>query len=222
MLQFRHAIIGKKLIMNAAHEEQEQLEALRRWWDSYGRPVVLGGVVGLAALLGYQWYDNQQTSKAIAASGLYQQLTAGGTAEAAEAANHRLVDEFSGTPYATLALLGDGARASAAGDLDLARQALARAMETAPDHKLRELARLNLARVELAAGNATQAITLAERRDRKLYPVLFLELVGDAHTALGNREEARTAYRAALDVEQVPQQLAALIRLKLESLGSSS
>jgi predicted negative regulator of RcsB-dependent stress response len=54
--------------------EEEQLEALKRWWQENGRGIVLGVVLALGLGFGWQaWQTNQQTA-AENASILYQQL----------------------------------------------------------------------------------------------------------------------------------------------------
>ncbi len=204
--------------MNAAYEEQEQLEELRRWWEKYGQPVVAGGLIGLVALLGYQWYESRQDEQAAAASNLYQELAAASDTAAADTLRESLNAQYPGTPYSTLVLLGQSAQAVADGDPDNAKALQQQALANAGDAKLRELARLGLARSELAAGAPEAALAVAAQRDQALYPALFQELIGDAHAALGDVTAARLAYQAAIDAENTPPQLTAMLQLKVDSL----
>ena len=51
--------------------EQEQIEALKKWWGEYGTSIIIGLVIGLSVLIGVrQWFKYQQTH-ALSASDAY-------------------------------------------------------------------------------------------------------------------------------------------------------
>ncbi|QIB66944.1 YfgM family protein [Kineobactrum salinum] len=216
--------------MESYRSEEEQVEALRRWWDENGRSTVVAIVVALAATFGWQgWqrYDQQRTE---AASDLYQQMMqAASTVEdgpAAVAELERLAgqlrDDYAGTAYAQFAALQLARIAVAGGELDAAQQQLRWALGKADrGSEVALIAQLRLARVLAAAGEYDQALELLDNGDR--YRAAYAMARGDVLAAEQRNEEALAAYREAqVLVQQYPEQLnLATLEAKLQSLAAA-
>lgn len=60
--------------MSAHLTEEEQLEALKRWWADNGKSLIVAVVLGVGGFLGFNsWQDNRQASDE-AASAQYEQI----------------------------------------------------------------------------------------------------------------------------------------------------
>jgi predicted negative regulator of RcsB-dependent stress response len=94
--------------------------------------------------------------------------------------------------------------------------ALKAAIDDAPDPPLASLAALRLARVQLDQGDLdAAAATIAKHAGDKAFAGDFAALRGDIAAARGHTDEARAAYREALDAGAGN---ARLIELKLQDL----
>ena len=61
----------------AAHlTEEEQIEALKRWWKDYGTTVLIAAVVGLGGFFAWNQYQAHQVRKASDASEVYEKFAA--------------------------------------------------------------------------------------------------------------------------------------------------
>ena len=92
----------------AAYEDDEQLEALKKWWTENGTSVIVGIVLGIGALVGWKGWNSYQTNKAETASSHYNAISTAMTDESSEALLENvtsLQQEYSSTPYAALASL---------------------------------------------------------------------------------------------------------------------
>ena len=58
------------------HADDPELARARAWWNDYGRAIVGGVAVALVAVTGYNYWQNHQQTRAVEASGLYEQLRA--------------------------------------------------------------------------------------------------------------------------------------------------
>ena len=54
--------------------EEEELAAIKEWWQRNGKPLLAGGALALAGVLGWQLWQDRQINQSQAASALYQQL----------------------------------------------------------------------------------------------------------------------------------------------------
>lgn len=187
--------------------EEEQIEAIKRWWRENGRAVLLGVALGLAALGGWRGWVWYQTEQGLEASKIYQQMldevgqdNTGAVFERAQ----RLRDDFGGTPYATLAALAAGRAAAGADEPERASEWLRWALDNGSDVQLKHLARARLARALLVQGQNERALEIIESDTPAAYEVLYAETRGDALRQQGKREQAASAYREALDAEGRP------------------
>jgi predicted negative regulator of RcsB-dependent stress response len=88
--------------------EEERVEALKRWWKENRRAVVVGVLLGVAIILGWNTWQSTRLHKAEEASSIYQQLIKASEAKQGESVlklSERLADKYPGIAYASLAVL---------------------------------------------------------------------------------------------------------------------
>ncbi len=199
-------------------DEHEQGERVRAWLRENGSSIVTGIAIGIAAIGGWQWWNANQRSQAQDASAQYVALTTAVEAsdrDLAEGVAKSLRDEYSRTPYATLAALALADLQLGAGETAGAVETLAAAKDAAADPLLAELVAARLARAEIAAGNAERALQMLSDAKRGS----TLDTRGDALLALGRLDEAKAAYQAAIESMDETLPLRRIVELKLLDLG---
>jgi predicted negative regulator of RcsB-dependent stress response len=86
--------------------EEQQVEAIKKWWKQHGSNVITGGLLALAFFFGGRaWFDHQD-GQSEAASVEYEammQSMHAGEKDAVFSRGDTLLQKYSGTPYATLA-----------------------------------------------------------------------------------------------------------------------
>lgn len=203
-------------------EEQEQIDVVKAWWKENGNAVLFGVAVFVAIMAGIQgwrYYQHQQTTQA---AGLYEALQ--GAAEKQDAKNVReiagqLMERFPGTAYASRAALSAARSNYDAGDGKSAKAQLQWVMEHAKSDEIRDAARLQMAGVLLDEKNHEEALKLLESKHGAGFDGLYADMRGDVLLASGKSEEAREAYRLALEKMDAAGGYRGLVQLKLDSLG---
>ncbi|MHC6227242.1 YfgM family protein [Pseudomonas sp. X10] len=184
--------------------DDEQLVAVKDWWDRNGKPLLTGALLAAVVVLGWQGWQKYQTNQSQGASNLYQALlettlTPSGqpdTAKVAELAG-KLKSEFGGTAYAQYASLFVAKVAVDSGKLDDAAAELKGVMDKPADATLGEIARQRLARVLAAQDKAEEALKLLEGDADKAFLASREELKGDLLVQLGRGDDAHSAYEKA-------------------------
>ncbi|GAA3910668.1 tetratricopeptide repeat protein [Halomonas cibimaris] len=212
--------------------EEEQIAAIKRWWKENGTSLIAGLVLAGAGVFGFQAWQNYQNGQAEAASLRYQQLVAETATQAgADSADEQalagarstaaaLVDSHGGSLYAELALLIDARLAVQQGDLEGARASLEQAQENSPRRYVQSLARLRLARLDVASGEAQQAL---DRLDDSVVDPLAAQrhnVRGDAWFKLGREDNARSAWQQAQALTDEQDRPLYGLALKLDDLGT--
>lgn len=197
--------------------DEEKAERIKQWWSENGIAIVAGLILGIAGLLGWNWWSDREEARAQAASEMYQALQAAaetGQPERAMGLADAVIEQGRGTPYRALAWIYRADAAVSRGDTAAAIEALRAARDAAPDRGYRETISLRLARQLIVAEqlDAAQA-ALAEIRSAA-FVGLKRELEGDLARARGDLELARERYREALDAGHSPEYL----RLKHEEI----
>lgn len=199
--------------------EKEQLAAARKWWDENGRFVISGLVLGAAIIFGWNYYGNQKVTKSTNASMLHESLmraVESNNLDAAQAARDELHATYASSPYTEQAALALAKLYAEAGDLEKSAAALRDALSARP--QIAMVARLRLARLLVTQGKAQEALDLLNASPGTSFGPLFDEVRGDAQAALGNREAAAQAYRAALDSPASVLDRS-FVQMKLDALG---
>lgn len=218
--------------MDAYRTDDEQVEALKRWWKENGTSTLLGIVVVVGGYFGWQAWETRQVQQAEAASFSYQQLLQLSmeieqqpTDTRYTTASH-LVDtlktDFSSTDYARYAALMQAKLQVSQGDLAEAEAELRWVLDSKPEPSMMQVSNLRLARVLFASGQVDPALALIDSAEHGEFTGSFYELRGDIESSQGNVEAARQAYQRALEQGPVAAGGAPLVRMKLESLPGGS
>ena len=195
--------------------EEEQVEALKRWWRENGKSIIAGAALGILALVGWRGWTWHEQTQALEASALYDQVSArmpDGDRDELVAAAEQLREDYGSTTYAALGALAAARAAVDAGDTDAAADWLRWAMERSGDAELEYLARARLARVEAANARVDEGLALLDVDPPAAWAGLYGEIRGDLLTENGDPEAAAEAYRDALDAEVPPPDPAAVQR----------
>ena len=184
--------------------EEEQIAQIKDWWQRNGKPLLTGGVLALAVVIGWQGWQNYQANQAQGASALYQHLLESslpqtGQVDPAKVSElaEKLKSEYAGTHYAQYGSLFVAKVAVEAGKLDDAAAELKAVLDKPVDANLAELARQRLARVLAAQGKLEEGLKLLEGDADQVYLASREELKGDLLVQLGKADEARAAYEKA-------------------------
>jgi predicted negative regulator of RcsB-dependent stress response len=187
--------------------EDEQVEALKKWWRENGKLTLVSIVIAVVGVFGWQGWQKQQQQSLDAASAIYQNLlsvaeASGGelTVEQQATAKHlanTLKTDFSGTTYALFAGLYQAKFAVEADDLATAEKELQWVLDNKPSAEIALQAQLRLARVLYAQQKYDQALAKLDSGESAL-SAGFEELRGDILLAQGNKDLAANAYQKAL------------------------
>lgn len=183
------------------HTEEQQVEELKKWWKENGKSVIAGVVLGVGGLLAWKGWSYYQENHAKAASELYAQVQHAMTQNEVKSVTEYsevLRKDYASTPYASLAALDLAKLDSESDRLEEAAERLRWAVENSPQVTLRNIAKIRLARVQIAQKQYDQTLELLSGDMPPAYSSLIEEVRGDALRAKGDIEKARQAYTRAL------------------------
>ena len=200
--------------------EEEQVEALKKWWKENGKSVVAGIVMGLGGVFGWQYWTEHQQEVAEQASIEFEQLTesvAAGSAVAVTQAES-LITSHQGSTYAAFAALNLAKVKFQQGDVNGAKAQLQWVMANSDDISLQQVARLRLARLMLNEGEIESAAMLIDQAPVDNFKGDVAELRGDIALKKGDKVAARQAYQKAIEykVSNI-----ALVQMKFDDLAAA-
>ena len=205
--------------MNDYVTDEQQVEALKKWWAENGRYLIGGVALGLALLFGWNSWKDYRENRAKNASALFSQLER--AVEAGDQARSKtlqgeLVNDYDATPYAAAAEMVMARAAVERNDLTAAALDLRSAIEISPQQEISEVAELRLASVLISDGKIDEALGILNKEWAAPYTSLRDELRGDAYQAQGKLEAAREAYDKAILTSAGR---ASFLQLKRDALG---
>jgi len=184
--------------------EEEQLEALKRWWKENGHATILGLVMGIAVILAWNFWQDHKKEQAGLASSLYSELllaTDSNKLDSAEKLAERLQQQYPKTEYAAYSGLLLAKVKVQQGDLAKA-QTILTSIASGSNKELGNIANIRLVRLMMANGQYEQGLKLINSIDpanSASYSGNYDELVGDLYVALDRIELARSSYQKALE-----------------------
>jgi predicted negative regulator of RcsB-dependent stress response len=205
------------------HDEQESLESVKAWWAKWGNTTTWIVLVALIIGAGYNGWNFWQRRQAAEASVLYDHLQ-----QAVNANDQALVtrvatdmeDKFGGTGYAQMTALAAAKSLYMAGNTAGAKAQLQWAIDHAKDDEYKQIAKLRLALVLLDEKNYDAGLKLLADHPLDAFKGVIADRRGDLLAAQGKRDDARAAYKVAL--ETLPENDTSarqLVQFKLDALG---
>jgi predicted negative regulator of RcsB-dependent stress response len=206
-------------------EEQEQLESLKAWWKENGNLVLTTLSLVLVVLAAWQAWNYYQRNQAMQASALYaavQKAAGANDLKQVRESAGAILEQYPRTEYAAMAALVSAKAHFQGGDLKTAHAQLAWVAENAKDEALQDIARLRLASVMLDEKAYDDALKTLDARHGAAFDAPFLAARGDVLVAQGKKDEARAAYKAAVDKTDAKDTgLRGSIQLRLDALGTA-
>ena len=188
--------------MELYETEEQQVEALQKWWKENATASLIGLGIAIATILGWNSWLDYKKEEAGKASAVYDQLLKDineNKVNEIDTVATKLKTEFGSTEYATYSILLQAKTKVEAGDLAGAKELLQGLANQSND--LNQLAKLRLVRLYLATGEYEKGLQLIGQVNQKTaagFEDNYDELVGDLYIALDRIDEARTSYEKAL------------------------
>ncbi|ABV86634.1 tetratricopeptide repeat protein [Shewanella pealeana] len=180
--------------------EDQQVDAIKQFWKDYGTSIVVGAVVGLGGLFGWNYYSDYQVAQAEAASESFQALSSQNTADTAMlTAAENFAKQHGQKGYQSLLELLVAKSAVESGDLAKGEVTLKNVIATNVDNSIVLIATMRLARVQAELGQYATAITTLEQITDPASKAQRDELKGDFLVRQGETEKAKVAYQTAVD-----------------------
>ena len=202
-------------------DEQEQLDAIKQFWRSYGNIIV---AVVLAVVIGFggaKWWQHKNTTAAQSASAAFNKIeTAEADGEAMRSLTDALISEHGATYYADLARLNAAKIASENSDYEQAITQLQAVVKNDRDSSLVALAKLRLAALHLITEQYDDAMSALDGDAEASMSGLFADMRGDIYAAQSLNDEALASYQEALSRLRPGNPWMDIVQIKIDSLGS--
>jgi len=204
-----------KNFIEISDSEEEQVDKLKKWWDSNGKQIIAGAVLGLAGIFGWNYYVDYQDSQALNARALYLSYASD---SANVGAYDKLIKDHPSSSYADQATLLMAKYLFEAENYSLALDAL-KPLMSRENSVIASTAALRSASLYLELGQHQEALAVLNMDNANEFSGLFYNLSGDVYLDLGNNEEARNSYALAIENITDNSSLSQLIQIKLDDLN---
>jgi predicted negative regulator of RcsB-dependent stress response len=203
--------------------DDEQLEAVKRWFAEYAPVLIVGAVLGVGGLFGYRYYVDHGNQRGLQAAAKFSQMTIMlqlNDHQKSRVIGDEIIKEFPASPYADQAQLAIAKMNVDDGQNAAAIAPLTQVMSNSKDAELRQIARLRLARVLIDQGKSDEAVKLLDEGTPSAFAGRYHEVRGDAFYAKKDAAGALREYKAAMNAGQSAGVDMPLLELKLADLGA--
>jgi len=201
--------------------EEQQVEAIKKFWQENGNFIIGGILVGLGSFVGFNYYKDSKLESEESTTAAYMEMM-----QAAETNGDNFAQdgeafinahkESSFASFTSLALAKDAVSHK---DWTGAAKHLQMAIDNAADEGVKSIALLRLARVQLQQEQADKALATLSTEMAEGFAGVAEEVKGDAYLMQGKPELARTSYQAAIDALGTAAASNQSLQMKLDNLA---
>lgn len=201
--------------MERFETEEQQVEAIKRFWKEHGTAIIVGAALGLGGLWGWRYFSETQLASKEAASVAYQEAVESLAAEGGEAKVDAFIEANKDSGYASIASLLAAKQAVDSGDLDAAASHLNHVVTFAESEEMKAVASLRLSRVQIEMNQLDAALSTLGNVTNDAFSAEVSELKGDVYAKQSKFDDARLAYSSALEKNANNP----LLQMKLDNLS---
>ena len=205
-------------------QEQEQVDALKAFWQQYGNLITWALVAALlvyAGITGWQWWQREQSTHAGAMFDEFERALNAGDLDKTARVFADLKERYPRTAYAQQAGMLAAKMQFDKGKTDDARASLAWVIEHAVESDYKSLGRLRLAALLLEGKQYDEALKQLDAVPAGPYAALAADRRGDVLLAQGKKDDARAAYQQAFKSMDDKVEYRRLVDAKLTALGAA-
>ncbi|GAA0857063.1 YfgM family protein [Aliiglaciecola litoralis] len=199
--------------MEQFETEEQQVEAIKRFWKENGLAIGIGVVLGIGGLYGWRYYNDTQIAAQEAASKSYSTMISSLSAE--NTAQAEAFVENNDTGYSVLTALQLAKLAVESDDLSAAAKHLKQVANKASDEAIKSVANVRLARVQNALNEYDAALATLTLVTQDSFKAQVAEIQGDIYLNQQKIEQAKEAYTESLNADANNQ----LVKMKLDNLA---
>ena len=192
-------------IVEGYETEEQQVEAIKKWWKANGNTAVIAVVVALAGLWGWRYYNESRISAQEATSQAYTDMLLKFEAQG----DDKELDSISAfaaansdNNYGVLASLLLVKEALAQDNYELAKTQLLQLQAQNGYEPLNAVINLRLARVQAELGEYQAALDTLALITEKHFLAKAYQVKGTVYLQLGEQEKARSAFQDAINASQ--------------------
>lgn len=208
--------------MEIYQTEEQQVDAIKGYWQKNGNTIIAGIALGFASFIGYNFYQDSKVKQELLISDRYQTLIEQSTKETNTFAldAQKFIDENTDSSYAALTALAMAKESASYKDWTLVQKQLMIAINSAPSEGIKAIATLRLARVQVQLEQYTEALVTLKQALPASFTAALEEIKGDAYLQQGKKELARNAYQAAINADGLT--TSPSLQVKLDDLAQVS
>ena len=208
--------------MDVYNTEEEQVEAIKKWWNENGKSIIAGIIIGVTAIFGWRSYENHTAMQAKAASILYEQLLVASRKNDSNnirSIANNIIADYESSTYAVFSKLMLAKLESESGDLENAEVYLYSVLDNVSRDEFKHITRLRLIRVLIANNKLESADELLTKVKPNQFAAHYEELRGDIFAKQGNVKGAVEAYQKAIANSASNEDAQIILQMKLDDLG---
>ena len=186
--------------MEIYQTEEQQVEAIKSYWQQNGNTIIAGVALGFAGFIGFNLYQDNKFEEELIVSDNYQTLIeqSGKDAKAFTANGEKFISENGNNSYVSLTALALAKESASHKDWQQVQKQLTTAIESAPTDGIKAIASLRLARVQVQLEQYSDALATLNSKLPESFTAAIEEIKGDAYLQQGKNDLARSAYQAAI------------------------
>ncbi|WP_151995790.1 YfgM family protein [Buttiauxella massiliensis] len=206
--------------MEIYENDNEQVDAVKRFFAENGKALVVGVVLGIGALVGWRYWNGHQVESSMASSLEYQTVT--DAVRADQPATLSAAEKFAaGTKntYGALASLELAQKYADNNDLAKAAAQLQQGLSSTSDANLQALINARLARIQIQQKQSDAALKTLDSIKGEGWVAIVADLRGEALLSKGDKQGARDAWSKGSQTDASPA-LREMMQMKINNLSS--